>query len=401
MNKIGLIVAVALLLPAGNARAQATFTPLGTLPGETESFVNAISDSGTTIVGGTDFFIDNSGRAWKWTTAEGMVELPRRPEHTSADHYQAMGVSSDGSVIVGTGGLGYFSTGSRQGMRWSDPNAPPTPLGPSFASDVSSDGSVVSGFDLILPDSGPAWRWTSATGRILLTDPVPAPMNGCQCPVRALAISNDGSKVFGEYEGFPVSWTSTNPGVLLELGDGEFGAIHGVSGSGSTPVGVVVRSFPFSSYEAVAWMFGIPVSLFDGNGTTNFPFPQARGISASGGVVVGSSSILFGPEVAFVWTPHTGARDLVDLANAHGASLGTFALERAVAVANDGLTFVGTGRASVGAPAQAWLLTLPAEAFSPPTQSVDALPPASWAALGLLLGAALFHVERRRKSFPA
>jgi len=83
---------------------------LGTLPGCFLSRANSVSRDGSVIVGTAIQGACSPGgfdsRAWRWTQATGMTELPMVP---SSIKVQALAVSADGSAIVGFYG-GLFSS---------------------------------------------------------------------------------------------------------------------------------------------------------------------------------------------------------------------------------------------------------------------------------------------------
>ncbi len=80
----------------------ATFTPLGILPGGTQSFATGVSNVGSVAVGWSHS--TEGPQAFRWTPSSGITglgDLPGGPFNSFADD-----VSSDGSVVVGTGRAG-------------------------------------------------------------------------------------------------------------------------------------------------------------------------------------------------------------------------------------------------------------------------------------------------------
>src|ERR1039457_6174186 len=163
-------------------------------------------------------------------------------------NYNTIGVSGDGSVVVGTSGYdtsgyGYFY----RAFRWTAGSGMVS-LGASYeslASGVSADGSV------IIVNDGGAFRWTAGTG-------------------------------------------------LVGLGGSNYSLASGVSANGSVIVGT---SYPASGNQAFRWTAGSGmVGLGHLPGTAN---SSATGVSADGSVVVGTSSS-GSVSQAFRWTAGTG-----------------------------------------------------------------------------------------------
>jgi probable HAF family extracellular repeat protein len=175
------------------AHGQATFTPLGFLPGTIESGANAVSFDGTVVVGNSKS-ANGAFEAFRWTNGEGMVglgDLPGGSFFSTAD-----GVSADGSVVVGKGST---ANGS-EAFRWTA-NGGIVGLGnlpggarSSAATDVSHDGSIVIGTVSFINAPFESFRWTAASGMVRLGElPMGAAIEGNE----ATGVSGDGSVVVG------------------------------------------------------------------------------------------------------------------------------------------------------------------------------------------------------------
>jgi uncharacterized membrane protein len=138
-------------------------TLLGTLPGETDSFALAVCGNGNAVVGTTRSV---GGRAFRWTAAGGMQELP--PLFAGAPT-SANDCTNDAAIAVG------FS-GNRKGdppVRW-DARGPRSlgtlGSGSGSAEAVSANGVVVVGSSGLRFVNGvsetSAFRWTAATRKI-------------------------------------------------------------------------------------------------------------------------------------------------------------------------------------------------------------------------------------------
>ncbi len=171
------------------------------------------SDSGV-VVG---LALDDSSTyfAFSWTAAEGMTRLDvNRPANAS----RANAISADGRTIVGWNDE---DSGFRTAVVWQDgvpldlADAGGNPVGEALA--VSSDGSVVvgSGYNNLDTGGSEAWRWTAATG-----------VQGIGCvdnfgcgPAYAFAVSDDGNVVVGAsgfgFDRLATIWTPDNGMQLL------------------------------------------------------------------------------------------------------------------------------------------------------------------------------------------
>lgn len=210
---------------------------LGVLrPSASQNFsgAQAISGDGSTVVGGSSFTITEPGptpdddpvvvdqgrEAFAWTAAGGMVGLGDLDGGGLGS--EALGVSPDGSVIVGSGSI----TGGQVGVIWSDGvmQAVGDLAGGDTSSllrDVSADGrfAVGEGND---DDGRTAVIWDAGNGLRKLSDVLAA--NGVDFGGRLLrsvvAISDDGDVLVGN--GFTPqtgteAWVITNAESLFDF----------------------------------------------------------------------------------------------------------------------------------------------------------------------------------------
>lgn len=156
---------------AGSQSAAAssfTVTSLGFIPGGTSSFANDVSADGKVIVGhGSDYDpnVKGSGiqQAFRWTAAEGMVGLGWLPGGFF-NSSTALGVSGDGSVIVG----GSSSANGSEAFRWTAAEGMKglgLASGASFsrATGISGDNGTIIGHNGF-SNHNRAFRWTAAEG---------------------------------------------------------------------------------------------------------------------------------------------------------------------------------------------------------------------------------------------
>lgn len=171
---------------------------LGDLPGgHFYSKANAVSADGSVVVG-----VGNSVLGWeafRWTEGGGMVGLGDLP---GGDFYsEANAVSADGSVVVGRGESVWVTLGASysqaEAFRWTQVGGfqglgyLPGGSALSSALGVSADGSVVVGFSYSASGTE-AFRWTETGGMVGLGD-----FPGGLFHSAALGVSADGSVVVG------------------------------------------------------------------------------------------------------------------------------------------------------------------------------------------------------------
>jgi probable HAF family extracellular repeat protein len=155
-----LVLVIAAL--CASAVRSAGFVGLGHLPGIADSLARAVSDDSTVVVGsvfdcGPRGCSIGVGKAFRWTEADGMVDLGYLPGGTVSD---SNGISADGVVIIGESS----SNIGTQAFRWTVASGMqglgflPGETG-SVAYGASADGEVITG------ESGTqAFRWTETGG---------------------------------------------------------------------------------------------------------------------------------------------------------------------------------------------------------------------------------------------
>ena len=160
-------------------------TSLGTTPTYQPTWINGMSADGTIVAG-----FSSSGRPFR-STPTSTQQLPNYVGGGGVPT-DAMGVSADGSTVVGSGNstLGreafrYTVAGGLQGI-----GDLPGGQFQSEAWDVNGDGSVIVGFGNSSPFGTQAFRWTPAGIAGL-------PAGGTLYPRHATAVSDDGNVVVG------------------------------------------------------------------------------------------------------------------------------------------------------------------------------------------------------------
>lgn len=253
----------------------------------------------------------------------------------------ATAISGDGSTVIGN----YINSANDvAGFYWSgsgvavDIGFLAAPFRGTTAAGVSTDGSVIVG-----TSASHAFRWTQAGGIVAI------PFLAGGFFSAAYGVSGDGSIVVGQSDapGFPFSggeafyWTAATGSVALGTLDtfhnaGPFSAATAISSDGQVIVGYATSNTQPGTGEAFRWtQSGGMVGLGTLNGTGAGTFSQANAVNADGTVIVGQSSTSGAWAEAFRWTSATHTMQGL------GFLRGTDAESNALAVSADGNTVVG------------------------------------------------------------
>jgi probable HAF family extracellular repeat protein len=327
-SALAIVVSSTIMLAVlqGDHASAATFQTLGQLDNAGGTVALGVSADGSIVVG-----VSNS-LAFRWTVDDGIVEL---------GNGTARAISADGSTIVGDGspssnseafrwtsdggmvGLGFLAEGN---------SIPTTPF--SSASATSVDGSVIVGRSSSI--SGlEAFRWTAGSGMVGMGD-----LSGGDFRSAAYGISVDGSVIVGagsatSYEE-AFRWTSVDGMVGLGFlpGTSESRALA-TSADGSVVVG-------WSGGRAFRWTQDDGMVAF-GN-RPGFNATKALATSADGSVIVGTYSTNSSPsgQATFIWDEVRGMRGLREIINADpNLDMTGWALNSANGISADGRTIVG------------------------------------------------------------
>lgn len=349
-------IATTISLATSQSAKAASFVPLGDLPGS-DFFSNAIgvSADGSVVVGlGVGV---NGIEAFRWTQAGGLVGLG---DLLGGDFKStATGVSADGSVVVGYGNGG----SGNEAFRWTQAGGL-VGLGnlsggtDNFANraGVSADGSVVVGRSTGA-NGTEAFRWTQAGGMVGLGG-LPVPGTSFNGNSAANAVSADGLAVVGSSRSAPVRWTEAGGIVNLGFLQGPNGLSNEANAASADGSVVVGNSVGLNGFEAFRWTEAggmVGLGYLPGGSFVSI----ASGVSADGSVVVGNSvgAGSFVAANAFIWTAPQGMVSLQDLLIASGVDLSGWTLSRATGVAANGRTIVGSGINPSGN-TEAWIARL-------------------------------------------
>lgn len=310
------------------------------------SYAYDVSADGGVVVG-TANSADLSQLAFRWDADMGMVALPG----SGAD---GRGVSGDGTTVIGyhfvpSGGGGTHV----EAFRWTQDGGLAS-LGTggytsSVADGVSSDGSVVVG-SVSGAGQNVAFAWTEAGGMQLL-----GWLGGGAPSSRAMDVSDNGIVVgngrmaAGGYQAFYKDLGSAD-GLqgLGFFGGGNYSRAEAITNDARYIAGEA--SDVAGIGHAVRWAqdaggYGNAVALDDGTG---WLYSEATDISSDGATVVGQYILMDEADgtVAFRWTEASGAQSLDAWLAGTGVVLDGWILREATAISDDGKTIVGWGEAS-------------------------------------------------------
>ena len=299
-----------LIYEAFRWHADTGLTGLGDLPGgQIASFATAVSADGRVVVGeSSSTASDCCDEAFRWSLETGLTPLGDLPG--GYDHLQssAQDASADGSVVVGMGSSAKSING--EPFRWTNETNlnPVLNLSQSFilstALGVSADGSVIVGRQPAA-NGVEAYRWTAGTGAVGLDG-----QNDRFQSSEATSVSADGLVVVGrgastrlpEITTIPIfgdpslmteafCWTQSSGLVGLGIRPGgDFSIANDVSADGSVVVGIGSGN---SQHTALVWTsvngWENIADLLSQSGIDldGWKLEEATGISANGTIVVG------------------------------------------------------------------------------------------------------------------
>jgi len=346
------------------SKAQATITPLGSVPGYTTFIPTHISSDGTKILGYANHTDNQETEALLWSLHSGWTELGSLPNDVNWRHSHPTGLSANGRVAVGNS---YFSR-SYTGFMWRVDSGITAVELPSWAAEanlsgISGDSHVATGsmFDAARYVRVPFF-WTASNPFTAL------PMARGYYSGITEGINFDGSIIIGTCSGDSgsggvrreaVYWTSN--GEVVGLGDLPGGAFwseaHSVSADGSVIVG---EATPATIVEAFRWsantgMVSLGVLLGSRSSSATF-------VTADGQKILGYCYGATGGQ-PFVWNQVHGMRTLRDFLvedyNMGGVIAG-WRLDSAIALSADNRAMIGMGSDPLGN-STAWVIR-----FTPP-----------------------------------
>lgn len=320
------------------AQSPALYLMGNAFPGST-SRVMGLSFDGSIAGGLTQGAFPNNGSSWgfRWTREAGRFDFVPPPAIS-----MGLGLSSDGSTVVGQLGTATVTSAYRRGNDGVLQNlGMQSGYTTSYATAANRDGSAVVGTsERQRSIDGQAFRWTQTAGLQGLGFLRP---NGTYS--EANGISDDGTIVVGvsqsngsggQYEAF--MWTDSDgmlPLPVLPGTEGFTSIARAVSGDGRVVVGGANDG---RNSFAVRWLEGRAENLGSVSGLTS---AHAYGTSADGSVIFGRGNSPTNNS-AFVWKADMGMMILTDYLRANGVALPQdVSIPFCEAISGDGLSFGG------------------------------------------------------------
>ena len=319
------------------------------LPGEATNGVQSLSGVGHVVVG------YGVSEAIRWPVGSQVQSLGLPSGYTGSN---AACVSYDGGAIAGNVGNATINSA----YRWTQSSGLIPIQDFPYAIGMSSDGSTIVGTDMVTA-STLAVRWTAAGGvqnfGALAGVPIPGGNNNIRI---ANAATADGSKIFGfaevqmtiemnpEYRYTPFVWDAVNGARVLRDFTGSVfsGNITDTNASGDILCGL--RLPPFGEPNVARlfrWTAASGYQVFDFVGSTNGVRPQ---MTADGSTIVSGANY---------WSQSGGMRLLTSVLSDAGCNFTGWTLQGAVDISADGRTIVGNGLNPLGQQ-QGWVATIPA-----------------------------------------
>jgi formylglycine-generating enzyme required for sulfatase activity/uncharacterized membrane protein len=312
-------LALAVSLAGVAAHAQ-SIANLGVLPGGSYSRAVGVSGDGSVVVGVGNS--NNGSPTFRWTQDGGMQRIGTYDSN-------AFGISADGSTIVGQAdsvpsGWRAFRWTTASGMEYFGSSG-------TYATAVSADGTVTVGQ---MSGGNGSFRYTASSYQYL---------GGFQ----ACSVSGDGTAVVGRgatepYGPYQIQAFQLTPAVGLRwLGviPGGYGSeALGVSADGSVVVG---SAYSPIGVRAFRWTAELRMESLGklASGVNSF----ATAVSGDGSIVVGYADS-DGSNVAFIWHASFGMMSLKDYLSSKGVDLtGWSELSTATAISANGRFVVGNG----------------------------------------------------------
>jgi uncharacterized membrane protein len=324
----------------------ATFEGLGRLSGKNSSIAWALSDDGTTVVGGSGAGYEEE--AFRWTSDHGIQGLGELSFPDFEEEYsRALGVSADGSVVVGLSGSPRGGSGL-EAFAWHEDNGQLVAQGdlpgetvPLAAYSISRNGVLVgeANVDAAVPGRQAA-KWSAGS-------PVEGlgVFPGHSGPgTRSIAedVSGDASVIVGISDGQAFRWTAATGMQSIASGLSEgFSDAHAVSDDGNVVVGEVYFSDKLQAFHWSPTAGIVPLGHLPGLDVGSV----AYGVAANGSFVVGTS-YSDQDSAPFIWTAADGMRNLNSiLVNEQGLgpAMQGWQLFEAVGISAEGSVIAGNG----------------------------------------------------------
>ena len=331
------------------------FVPLGFLSDGNRSIASGISSNGMVAIGLAGPKPDNDSEAVFWDTRSRKINsIEKRPNCMGNSSLAPTSVSSDGSIIVGSGCNSILPAGA-----WYLAGSELTPIGDypegnkissSGATGISADGKTSVGVYHLDQGGTRAYRWTLAEGVVEL------PRTRGASSATAVAVSSDASTIAGNFGPEAVAWIQQTIIKLGRLPSHNQAFATAVSGDGRVIVGASL--IKASELHPFVWTrrTGIQPLARPPDMVT----AQPKALSYDGEIIVGTGRPLGGPDQAILWENGNAYILQEILASRYGleSKLLGWTLFWGSGVSGDGKTIVGFGRNPNGH-TEAFMVKLP------------------------------------------
>ncbi|MCB9851532.1 MAG: HYR domain-containing protein [Phycisphaerales bacterium] len=258
-------------------------------------------------------------------------------------------MSADGKWIVG---YTFQREESIHGSYRMTPEGDIQPIGhPPFydevyAQAISDDGAIIAGIT-----RGEIFRWTESGGFELID----LGDYGID-RVNVIHMVGDGSVIVGESNQVAFRWTESEGATTLGhlrspiLGNYYETRVAGVSANGNAVVGSSLYDDELNA-RAFRWTQETGMTALDDDPDTTYAWPS--GVSADGGVIIGTIDRRHGAGGSFIWDAAHGTRMIRDaLVDEYGLAgeIDGWRLSSVLAVSDDGNVIVGAGLRPDGTP---------------------------------------------------
>lgn len=278
------------------------------------------------LVASTTISARTSGTTSSSPTFQGLGQMQGVVIQAGQCGTQALGISGDGSSIVGFGCVPSSTRGNAdQAFRWTVSGGyqrlGDLGGGSSDALAASLDGSAVVGESTDSTGTNQGFRWTAAQGMV-------------QIPVIGNAVTDDGTLV-ADGNWWKTSGQTGSYGSITQCGTPQTGfGIEDISSDGSVGAGFGKGGLDLFGQQATNAYRGTPDGKCADIDTVFNRNSDASGISADGTTIVGELQLSGGEYHAFRWTAASGMVDIGTLGSGNLVS-------RALATSHDGSVVVG------------------------------------------------------------
>jgi probable HAF family extracellular repeat protein len=319
------------LLTTAAAAQPSSFRGIGHAPGHSGAFSIVVSGDGRFVAGTA--LEGSARRAYRWSEQTGFEVLQPGPGWGAVEpNWGITGISADGSVIVGTAENIIGQTYTMRAFRWTsatgmvDLGALPNSPGNSRASAVSADGSIIVGQVAGHPPEHLwiAYRWTAASG---MQEFLPGPRPFLAA---ATAISADGQTIAGTLANEAFRW-SQSAGFEVIAGTEHTPAAVVAGGDVIAGIVAIQAGFRWTAAHGLQWLGGNSRGIYGASADGSLLVGYGQVISGSPYAVIWREGDGVRP-----------LRDV--LVNEYGLSLGDWQLQYAARISDDGRIIVGIGR---------------------------------------------------------